>query len=62
MNFLDWTHKQITETRLFNAETETRHVFSTKLTQRSRITKCLGQSNEKMRQNVGSHRRLETRP
>lgn len=47
MNFLDLTHKQITQTHLFNAVTETRPIFSTKLTPRSKIAKCLGQCNEK---------------
>ena len=59
MNFMDWTHKQITQTHLFNAVTETRLIFSTKLTPRSRIAKRLGQCNEKMGQNVGSPRKLD---
>lgn len=59
MNFMDWTHKQITQTLLFNAVTETRHIFRAKLTPGSRIAKCLGQHNERMGQNVGSPRKLD---
>lgn len=58
MNFLDWTHKQITQTHLFSAVTETRHIFSTKLTPRSRIAKRFGQCNEKMGQRIGSPGKL----
>lgn len=57
MNFLDWTHKQITQTHLFNAVTETRHIFSMKLA--PRIARCLGQWNGKMGQNIGNPGKLD---